>query len=460
MKAWCYFVYESYIKNYSNKPKVCVKTLGDKSVPCVPCEYKILANRTIKVEKNKPENKFADYPIIDSEVIRELSKNDSVSYEQRDMLIFDDNKSFLLKNVKLIIWPSPHIKFLFSEFEFSANEYFISDNCAMGSANSLFKFFTETKVSETKVKSIKIFVTLFPSVLIELGANGKKYVEPIIDSFNTKSVNINKNNIYKISSQIDNSPDSSNESNAHIQIDLIEAVDPDKVYDYLEEIAIYFQLFYPTKIKIDHVYTILEDIDQKVDTITEEDNCFEFVTTYLDALYHQCTFGNDVFTRPPEWNILDFLKKCYDKIAYRTCDNYMRNIRLFIFDSSLPTEDSFLCCFKFIEKFYKDLNSNYTIVKRAIKEHYDEKLDDDDKYKKADSIVKFRNHYSHEGYYLPESGKLKKPDLIDNLRMVHQIAMNIIFKSILGYASHYFPTFPEFKPKPNSNPLAWFLKRH
>ena len=573
-KAWCYFDYESYvrperkddfkenIKRLSKEGKVCYKHLAGEDKLFLPCEYEILENGEIEVKVECYALKLE----IENQCDEDGQEHFVFGYyffnqfERRDIFIFDGDKSFLLKKARAIRFP----------IIFSAIEYFISDNGAMSSADSLFKFF-----SKTKVKSIKIFaktLNKFKNTDIFFTEKNLKTFEQykhreIFVKYNScwvevsyifkESVNINKNNISKISVQIDNSPDSSNKSSVYIQIDLDEAVDPykayddvgtDKVYDYLEEIAIYFQLFYPSKIKIDHVYTILEDVDQEVDTIIddvrhevkiiEDDNCFEFVTVDLQnfydrvAMFNKSSLSADYPTITE--NILDFLKTCYDKIAYRTCDSYLRNIRHFIFDSSIFIEDSFLCCFRFIELFYKDkkykdkkLNngqgqepecvSNNKIIGEMIKNHYDkEKLNNKQRKELAFCIVRLRDHYSHYGYYLPRSGieygtckrekkqldeseickkfntiesiisKIKAAEkdsekyvddiikacdkirpilteiinsqqgkgkqykvvgffeMYEKLRVIHIIAMNIIFKSILGYESHKFPMLAEF----------------
>ena len=560
-KAWCYFDYESYIrperkddfkeniKRLSKEGKVCYKHLAGEDKLFLPCEYEILENGEIEVK--------VECYALTLEIENQCDEDGQEcfvfgcyffnQFERRDIFIFDGDKSFLLKKARAIRFP----------IIFSAIEYFISDNGAMSSADSLFKFF-----SKTKVKSIKIFAkTLndfkgkdiifrdtsyfkenYPKIFDKL--KDKTYLKTfeqykhreIFVRYNSclvevsyifkESVNINKNNISKISVQIDNSPDSPSKYGVYIQIDLDEAVDPykayddvgtDKVYDYLEEIAIYFQLFFPSKIEIDHVYTILEDVDQEVDTIIddvrhevkiiEDDNCFEFVTVDLQNFYDRVAMFNksslSAFSPTITGNILDFLKTCYDKIAYRTCDNYLRDIKHFIFEPSLLIENWFLCCFKFIEKFYRnlsnrreiikkaikeydgdqnkediflycfkftekyyeDLKNNYKLIKRAIEEYYYEKDNESyghkiiekmrEKYDDyADYIVKLRNHYVHEGYHLPKSGKLKEislPDVYnDFLRLLQRIAMNIIFKSILGYESHEFPMLDEFLLTPRS----------
>ncbi len=580
MKAWCYFNFKHYI-NKAYADKIPNEEWWEISFPC---EYEILDNGIIEAKIDcryfgyelEPKNYDTEGNPIPLIVVYRISP-----YKKRDFLIFDNNKCFSLKNAQ--VYPNA------STMVCRATEYFISYNV---DKNRMFKFF-----SKTKVKSIKIFAETLnefkntdiffkgesdiffkgesdiffkgesPKTFDEL--KDKTYLKTfeqykhreIFVKYNSyqvevsyifkESVNINKNNISKISAQIGNSPDSPSKYSVYIQIDLDEAADPDKayddvdtdkVYDYLEEIAIYFQLFYPSKIKIDHVYTILEDVDQEVDTIIddvrheakiiEDDNCFEFVTFYLENFYDRVAMFNksSLSANDPTitGNILDFLKTCYDKIAYRTCDSYLRNIRHFIFDSSIFIEDSFLCCFRFIELFYKDkkLNngqgqepecvSNNKIIGEMIKNHYDkEKLNNKQRKKLAFCIVRLRDHYSHYGYYLPRSGieygtkrekkqldeseickklnniesiisKIKDAEkdsekyvddiikacdkirpilteiinsqqgkgkqykvvgffeMYEKLRVIHRIAMNIIFKSILGYESHGFPMLAEF----------------
>ena len=530
MNPSCYFNFKRYIHKANTDP------IPNKEWWESPfsCEYEILDNGIIKAKIYYPYMSCELEPVYIGGMLVSGTATSRVSlHKKRDLLIFDNDKCFLLKNA--------HVDSDVFTMECRATEYFISYNV---DKNRMFKFF-----SKTKVKSIKIFAKtldfkdkdiFFPKEKIptktfdklkdktylktlerykhrEIFVNYNSYLDLVEVSYISKeSVNINKNNISKISRQIGNSPDSSNKSSVYIQIDLIEAVDPDKVYDYLEEIAIYFQLFWPTKIKIDHVYTILEDIDQEVDTIIddirheakiiEDDNCFEFVTFYLENFYNRVVMFNtnllSAFSPTITKNILDFLKTCYDKIAYRKCDNYLREIKHFIFKPSLLIENWFLCCFKFIETFYRNLSNRREIIKKAIEE-YDKKYNDDqnkenifsycfeftEKYYKyfrnsknlvkkaieeyyyekdiepyghkiienatkkygnyADCIVKLRNHYSHGGYYLPKnfnnSKKISERDVYnDFLRVLQRIAMNIIFKSILGYESHKFPMLAKF----------------
>ena len=523
MNPSCYFNFKRYIHKAHTDPipnkKWCESPFR--------CEYEILDNGIIKAKIYYRYMSRELKPDCIGGMLVSCTATSQVSlHKKRDLLIFDNDKCFLLKNA--------HVDSDESTMVCSAMEYFISYNV---DKNRMFKFF-----SKTKVKSIKIFAET-PYKFKTTGRFFKEYNPKIFDKLKDKtylktleqykhreifvnynsylvevsyiskeSVNINKNNISKISKQIGNSPDSPNEFSVYIQIDLIEAVDPDKVHDYLEEIMVYFQLFYPSKIKIDQVSTILEDVDQEVDTIIddvrhevkiiEDDNCFEFVTVDLQNFYDRVAMFNTNLLSADyptiTENILDFLKTCYDKIAYRTCDNYLRDIKHFIFEPSLLIENWFLCCFKFIEtfyrnlsnrreiikkaieeydgnpnkediflycfkfteKYYKDLKNNYMLIKRAIEEYYYEK--DNEPYghkiienatKKygdyADCIVKLRNHYSHGGYYLPKnfnnSKKISELDVYnDFLRVLQRIAMNIIFKSILGYESHKFPMLPNF----------------
>lgn len=571
MNPSCYFNFKHYI-NKAYTDKIPNKKWWESSFSC---EYEILDNGIIEA---KIDYSYFCYELEPEDVdskgnpIPHIAVCGISPYKKRDFLIFDNDKCFLLKNAKVDVDMVSMVC--------RAKEYFISYNV---DKNRMFKFF-----SKTKVKSIKIFAETLDNfkdgdIIFRNTLYFKENYPEIFDKLKYKthlktfeqykhreifvrynscwvevsyifkeSVNISKNNISKISVQIDNSPDSSNKSSVYIQIDLDEAVDPykayddvgtDKVYDYLEEIAIYFQLFYPSKIKIDRVDTILEDVDQEVDTIIddvrhevkiiEDDNCFEFVTVDLQNFYNRVAMFNksSLSTDYPTIteNILDFLKTCYDKIAYRTCDSYLRNIRHFIFDSSIFIEDSFLCCFRFIELFYKDkkLNngqgqepecvSNNKIIGEMIKNHYDkEKLNNKQRKELAFCIVRLRDHYSHYGYYLPRSGieygtcKTEKKQLdeseickkfnniesiiseikdaekdsekyvddiikacdkirpilteisnsqqgkekqykvvgffemYEKLRVIHIIAMNIIFKNILGYESHGFPMLAEF----------------
>jgi hypothetical protein len=74
---------------------------------------------------------------------------------------------------------------------------------------------------------------------------------------------------------------------------------------------------------------------------------------------------------------------------------------------------------------------------------------------KAKDIVNFRNKYSHEGYYIPDRGmeygtgdnckKAGSSEAYELLRTVlFPIVMDIIFKDILGYDNHDFPSpFPK-----------------
>ncbi len=427
----------------------------------------------------------------------------------RKIFVENSNKNTVEDALKAIRFKLFYWKKLFLEYSL------IDDEFNRKWKDSMFKIFSEYKVKSIYIHSESLseyIASLLPGRLRwEVSESKREAIKYYDRRFQSKSIDIKFNNISKIwicdyIASISYRSDELDKLVEYIKIDLIKAVDCSEVYDYLEEIMVYFQLFCPNKIKIDKV---------EIDT---EGGLFKFVTARFNRRFNNdaiVSYSGDIlhFMSVKKENILDFLGKCYNRIVYRK-PTHEKKLAVKLIDEIIFSnmfkmwlEITFLHCFTFIEFYYKkciksfgeDLtNEEYIkslccklksceelksddiefitrslndklskgapkfkeIIFWAIKKFYNgkEKLSDDEKNRKAHEIVFLRNRYSHEGYYLPsdlrisyKNGSEKTFEKVD-LHLVYEllrtvlfpIVMDIIFKDILGYDNHDFPSpFPE-----------------
>lgn len=380
---------------------------------------------------------------------------------------------------------------------FDWNKLFSGYSCYLGDSNiedefnrkyedSMFKIFSEYKVKSIRIYS-KSLIRFIPDCIYTYCEDSKCVLIEFNKELQSNFIEINSNNIDKISlggsfhlEKINDEYHVCVKYVGFIQIDLIEDVDCSEVYDYLEEIMVYFQLFCPDRIKIDKV---------EIDTGY---GFFKFVTAYFN-----CRFNNDAIVSDSRYipnlvsvkkeKILDFLGKCYNKIVYRKPTHEeklaVKLIDEIIFSDTFKMwwEITFLHCFTFIELFFKKERiqslSKKLKQKEKLKDELKERIEKESskekvssKYKmflaiynsegklsfceqknKANDIVNFRNIYSHEGYYISDRGieygtgdnckKDGSSEAYELLRTVlFPIATDIIFKDILGYEHYEFPS--------------------
>ena len=232
----------------------------------------------------------------------------------------------------------------------------------------------------------------------------------------------------------------------YIEIELTKRVNYDLVSDFINELKIFMQLYYPNKFSVDRICVKVGDIYYKL------------VLPQMDLEYKEKYVGKTI-----DEKLLNFLKKCYVTIPYRNSKTEIRNIPYIVMKSSRSIEDNFLMFYRFIECYYKKQqisNIRKTFVSHSIKEHYAVRnnLSDEEIENYAQEIICLRNHYVHSGYYIKNSclrvsfdkiNRKKNPKdyTVNNIdvqwiykrtKMLYKIAIDIIFKDLLGYDKYKF----------------------
>lgn len=308
-----------------------------------------------------------------------------------------------------------------------------------------------------KIKRIKVFsksindLIGYPSLLIK--ESDSEFSVTLSKVNCSKSVEINSNNVKKITAADDWSGLQSRKShnitidlNGYIEIEVVKRVNYDLVSDFLYELQIFMQLYYPYKFRVDKIYVMVEGVYYKFSLPQRE---LEYKEKHVE--------------KTVEEDLLDFLKKCYITIPYRNSKTELRNIPYIVMKTSRSIEDNFLMFYRFIECYYKKQqisNIRTTFVTYGIKEHYAPKhnLSEAQIESYAQEIISLRNHYVHSGYFIKNSclrisfdkiNRKKNPKdytvnnvdihwIYDRTKILYRIAIDIIFHNMLGYSDYKF----------------------
>lgn len=262
---------------------------------------------------------------------------------------------------------------------------------------------------------------------IEINSNNIKSIET---SDNWKSELSRKNNKIDI------------ELNGYIEIEMDKCISYEEVYDYLNELTIFFQLLKPCKFDIDKIAVEIEGF------------FYELCCPTNEIKYKDSYVNNSV-----KENLLQFLFKCYTTIPYRNSRNEVRNIPYIILNTSRNIEDNFLMFYRFIECYYKQQNIKdiqTTFIKYSIENNYKDKIENIENI--VQEIICLRNHYVHKGYYIqnkklfiafPKIDKKANPKnyiaenidfnwLYERTKILYEIVIDIIFKNMLQYDNYEF----------------------
>lgn len=269
----------------------------------------------------------------------------------------------------------------------------------------------------------------------------------------SKSVEINANKVKRVT--VGESWDSSQNRKLHnitidfkgyIEIELTGRVNYDLVIDFVNELKLFMQLYYPNKFSVDRLCVKVDDVYYQLILPQME---FDYKEKYVEKTVKE--------------NLMDFLKKCYTTIPYRNSKTEIRNIPYIVMKTSRSIEDNFLMFYRFIECYYKKQqisNISKTFVTYSIKEHYASKygLSDEQIECYAQEIICLRNKYVHSGYYIKNSclkvsfdkiNRKKNPKdytvnnvdvnwIYERTKMLYVIAVDIIFSNMLEYEEYKF----------------------
>ena len=341
MVAYCYF--EN--KNHGNEKSrtndgVFSRTVAGKERDCYLCDLQIDENGGLVAR-------------VYTDITNEFGSTkfrEGMKLEPRDVFIVDVERAFLLKNATfLACYNLNDNSFIKDFFNISASEYFTASK---DQEQGLFEFFE--KKSEPKVESIRIFSNdlLNPAraplfKLIDKNGNGNK------------EISIDGNEIVsKISSFGDYKPQQVGDlgdltlvkCDSGIEIHFKEAVEYFRINYYLMEIMLYFQLFAPDSIDIQKVEAKVGKEYYQFST-AKNWNFEKILNCRYQLAQSKCrNFSVSV----NDESILNFLKKCYEKISCQRDVAHVFNLRCLVFLYHRILEDVFMNYFRLIELFFKE----------------------------------------------------------------------------------------------------------
>ena len=390
---------------------------------------------------------------IDDEIpaingVRTFGSN--TEFKKRDILIIDyqTKMNYLLKNAyycghsEVLGTPDGGYKTrFFSRFYFWDKNY--EKLCDLQNGNN--------------IKKIRIYSNIineligYPSLYKE--ENKNEYIIKLKRDTSKQRVEVNLNNIKSIEISDDWTSEHKRKSNeidiklnGYIEIEMDNCINYEDIYNYVQELIIYFQLLKPCKFNINKIVVEIEKLYYGFCLPINEMN---YKNSYVEK-----SVTNDV---------LEFLLNCYSSIPYRNSKNEIRNIPYIILETSRNLDDNFLMFYRFIECYYKQQpikDIKTTFIKYSIENNYkivnqiEENIIENIVYE----IISLRNHYVHEGYYIKDkklyiafpkvNGKANPKNYIaknvdvdwiyEKTKILYEIVVDIIFRKMLNYDNYKF----------------------
>lgn len=406
------------------------------------CEYEIKDGR---IEIN------VDYDIsFEIEPINGMRIfGDNTKYEHRDILVVDHQgkKNYLAKQAyycgenEVLGTPDSSVK-----TRFRTSMYFEHSNLEF-----LKRLPNTPKVTKIEINS-KSILDWIGRPSLKTCKTEEQYTINLSRDYVGVSSEINSNNIKQITvsdtwESIDNRKGHaiSIDFNGYVEIELVKRVNYDKVFEYVNELLVFMQLYCPDKFLVGKIRTMVDGV------------YYEFHVPIME-MKHKDKLVEISIKRV---DLLGFLKECYARIPYRNSKTYIRNIPYITLRTSRNIEDNFLMFYRFIECFYKQFpDKRNTFVSAAINEHYaaNKKVSDEQIEHYIQEIICLRNHYVHAGYYIkngslrikfdPIAGK-KNPKnytangvdahwIYERTNILYKIVIDIIFTEMLGYKDYRF----------------------
>ena len=374
----------------------------------------------------------------------------NTEFKKRDILIIDyqTKMNYLLKNAyycghsEVLGTPDGGYKTrFFSRFYFWDKNY--EKLCGLQNGNN--------------IKKIRIYSNIineligYPSLYKE--ENKNEYIIKLRRDTSKQRVEVNLNNIKSIEISDDWTSEHKRKSNeidiklnGYIEIEMDNCINYEDIYNYVQELIIYFQLLKPCKFNINKIVVEIEKLYYGFCLPINEMN---YKNSYVEK-----SVTNDV---------LEFLLNCYSSIPYRNSKNEIRNIPYIILETSRNLEDNFLMFYRFIECYYKQQpikDIKTTFIKYSIENNYkkvnqiEENIIENIVYE----IISLRNHYVHEGYYIKDkklyiafpkvNGKANPKNYIaknvdvdwiyEKTKILYEIVVDIIFRKMLNYDNYKF----------------------
>ncbi len=374
----------------------------------------------------------------------------NTEFKERDILIIDyqAKMSYLLKEAyycghsELLGTPDGGYKTrFFSRYYFYDKDY--EKLCDITNDNNINKIRIYSDIINELIGH--------PSLYKE--KNKDEYIIKLKRNAEKKIIKINKNNIKSLTISDDWTSKHNHKDNeidiklnGYIEIETEQCINYKDVYNYVNELTIYFQLLKPCKFNINK---IMVEIEKKYFGLCIPIKEINYKNSYVESSV------NDDLSK--------FLLNCYNLIPYRNSKNEIRNIPYIILETSRNLEDNFLMFYRFIECYYKQqtiIDIKTTFIKYSIENNYKKvkKLEENEIENIVYQIISLRNHYVHEGYYIkdkklyiayPKINKKANPKnyiaenvdidwIYEKTKILYEIVIDIIFRNMLNYDNYKF----------------------
>ena len=377
----------------------------------------------------------------------EIILDDNTNLKKRDIIIVDfQNKSnYLLKNAgyagQKCVYGTPDggIKSIFrTETYFKHSKYEkLIELQSMPKVNKIKIYskavnqlirFSNLRTEETDEEYLIRLSKKKPDNIVEMNVNGIKNIIAGNECIRQRDF---KNHTFFI------------KCNGYIELELTRRIDYIDARQFINELIIFMQLYFPDGFKIEKVHVMVNKI------------YYELVMPTMEINYKDKHIEPSV-----KCDLLDYLKKCYKVIPYRKSKEEIRNIPYIVVNTSRNLEDNFLMFYRFIECYYKKHGVKNSFISNSIKEHYIKKniLTEEQIEMYSQEIISLRNHYVHAGYYIRNSSLRITFDKLDGkknpknytatnvnvhgiysrTKILYDIVLDIIFTKMLGYGDYKF----------------------
>lgn len=405
------------------------------------CQYEI---------KNDGIEVIVNYDIMDEipEIDGMRTFGSNTKFKERDILIIDHlaKMNYLLKKA----YYHGHSEVLGTPDGGYKTKFFARYYFKYGNYEKLCDIPNNKNIKKIRIysKIINEFIG-YPSVLKE--ENENEYIIKLKKDVVKQKIEINKNNIKNLKISDDWKSEINRKINkidinlnGYIEINLDKDIVYEEVYEYVNELIVFFQLLKPCKFSIDKVVVEINK------------TFFELCIPMNEIKYNSSYVDNSV-----KEDLLQFLFKCYTKIPYRNSNNEIRNIPFIVLHTSRNIEDNFLMFYRFIECYYKqqpikDIKNSF--IRYSIENNYKDKEKIQNIENLEREIICLRNHYVHNGYHIPNKklyisfkkiGKKANPKnyraenvdfdwIYERTKILYKIVIDIIFKEMLQYDNYEF----------------------
>lgn len=259
-----------------------------------------------------------------------------------------------------------------------------------------------------KVKSLTfyhpLFINFFTSQTLKTKHSDDKIEVTLKTKYDSKEVLIQKNNIELMSFGEAFSYKRKREKRQlvietenYVKLSLMEPILFENILSYINEFDIIVNSYLPTGVR-----------SYKIVINTDEDKTYRLFHKRIGREEHY----NKILQPVVKMDFFDYMKHIYTLISFREVDNRNRYLPL-DFRKPITLEDKFIYYFRCVDLYMGDLimketkekSSNYKRLERFIDDNLDLFSENDlglySDFK--NEINSLRNHYIHEGYYLPNN---------------------------------------------------------